>query len=176
MDLRIVKTKRAIKQAFLELRVNTPLEKIRVKDICDLALINKTTFYKHYRDIFALGSEIENEAVELVIDNFIAKDDIFCDPIQFITELPKALNAHREILYPLFHDNFDKLFILLEDKLKRRYSTTMQTDAENILLTFAIGGTLHTLRSLKFERNCDDEILAKKTAEILTKINEIRTL
>ena len=107
MDLRVVKTKRAIKQAFLQLRATTPLESVRIADICKIATINKTTFYKHYRDVFKLTAELEAEAVQLVMENFSAKDAIFSDPKGFLTELPKALNANREILFPLFHDNFD---------------------------------------------------------------------
>lgn len=176
MDIRVVKTKRAITQAFLQLRATTPLESVRIADICKIATINKTTFYKHYRDVFKLSAELETEAVQLVMENFSAKGTIFSDPMGFLTELPKALNANREILYPLFHDNFDKLFILLERQLKGIYSSENRTDEEEILLTFVIGGTLHTLRSLKFERNCDDVVLAERMSEILAKVNEAHSL
>ena len=174
MGLRVVKTKRAIKQAFLKLRATTPMERIRIADICKNAVINKTTFYKHYRDIFKLAAELETEAVDQVMASFPAREAIFRDPMFFLTELPKALNANREVLYPLFHDNFDMLFLLLERKLKDLYSPENRTDEEEILLTFAVGGTLHTLRSLKFERNCDDAVLAEQMAHILAKVNELR--
>ena len=174
MDLRIVKTKRAIKQAFLELRCHSPLEKIRVTDICEIATINKTTFYKHYRDIFTLSAQLENEAINLVMESFPAKDEIFQNPMYFLTELPKALDANKEFLFPLFHDNFDKLFSLLEKQLKDCYGAADSKEEEDILLTFAIGGTLHTLRSMKFERDCDDVLLAQRMAQILSKVNELR--
>ena len=48
MDIRIEKTERAIKNAFLELRSRKPLGKITVKELCSLAAINKSTFYSHY--------------------------------------------------------------------------------------------------------------------------------
>ena len=51
MDIRIEKTERAIRNAFLELRAAKPLEKITVKELCSLACINKSTFYSHYEDI-----------------------------------------------------------------------------------------------------------------------------
>ena len=175
MDLRIVKTRRAIKQAFLKLRETMPLEKIRVTDICRSATINKTMFYKHYRDIFTLSAEIENEAVALVMESFSAKDELFRNPMCFLIELPNALDANKDILRPLFHDNFDKLFILLEKQLKNRYGAADSTEEEDILLTFAIGGTLHTLRSAKFERNCDDTVLAERVSQILAKVAQLRT-
>ena len=49
LDIRIEKTERAIKQAFMELRREKPVEKIRVKELCDRACINKSTFYAHYQ-------------------------------------------------------------------------------------------------------------------------------
>ena len=45
MDIRIEKTDRAIEKAFMELRARQPLEKIRIKDLCTLAKVNKSTFY-----------------------------------------------------------------------------------------------------------------------------------
>ena len=50
MDLRIEKTERGIKNAFIELRSRKPLEKITVKELCESARINKSTFYAHYKD------------------------------------------------------------------------------------------------------------------------------
>ena len=129
---------------------------------------------KDYRDIFALSAELENEAIAMVMESFPAKDEFFQNPMYFLTELPKALDVNKEFLFPLFHDNFDKLFSLLEKQLKNCYGTADSKEEEDILLTFAIGGTLHTLRTLKYERNCDDVLLAERMAQILSKVNELR--
>ena len=56
MDIRIARTDRAIEKAFMELRAKNPLEKIKIKDLCALACINKSTFYAHYEDIYALSA------------------------------------------------------------------------------------------------------------------------
>ena len=58
MDLRERKTKRAIKDAFLQLRVKKPLERIRVKELSELAQISKATFYLHYKDIYDLSEQL----------------------------------------------------------------------------------------------------------------------
>ena len=63
MDLRIEKTKKSIRNAFIELRTKKPLEKITVKELCALACINKSTFYSHYEDIYALSEAMEQETV-----------------------------------------------------------------------------------------------------------------
>lgn len=170
MDLRIIKTKRGIKDAFLKLRNTLPLEKMKVKDICELALINKTTFYKHYEDIYALANEMENEVTDLVVSCFTEKDDIFVNPILFIKGLPKALSQNQTLLQPLFHDDLDKFFLLLEKKLKDYYGISANSMEEKIRLTFLIGGTLHTLRTMKYEYDCEDAVLANNLSEIISKM------
>ena len=68
MDIRVARTDRAIEKAFMELRAKNPLEKIKIKDLCALACINKSTFYAHYEDIYALSSGLETK----VIGNILA--------------------------------------------------------------------------------------------------------
>ena len=46
LDLRVEKTERGIKNAFIELRSRKPLEKITVKELCESARINKSTFMR----------------------------------------------------------------------------------------------------------------------------------
>ena len=55
MDLRIERTRKCIKDAFIELRKSKPIEKITVKELAALASINKATFYSHYNDIYDLS-------------------------------------------------------------------------------------------------------------------------
>lgn len=44
MDLRVAKTKNAIINSFLSIRAKKPLEKITVRELCQMAMINKSTF------------------------------------------------------------------------------------------------------------------------------------
>ena len=69
MDLRVKKTKNSIINAFLKLRAKKSLERITVKELSDLAEINKATFYLHYKDIYDLSETLENELFERVFNN-----------------------------------------------------------------------------------------------------------
>ena len=42
MDLRVIKTKKNIRDAFLELRKKHTLDEIKVNALCEKAMINKT--------------------------------------------------------------------------------------------------------------------------------------
>ena len=62
------KTKTAIHNTFLELRSKKPLEKITIKELCEKAQINKSTFYSHYKDIYDLSDQLETDVVASVIE------------------------------------------------------------------------------------------------------------
>lgn len=53
-DVRIIKSKRDLRNGLISLLDEKPFEKITVGDICARAMINKMTFYKHYTDKYAL--------------------------------------------------------------------------------------------------------------------------
>ena len=57
MDQREIKTKRAIKNAFLMLRAQKPIEKITIRELAALAEISKATFYLHYQNMTELLEE-----------------------------------------------------------------------------------------------------------------------
>lgn len=63
-DRRVVKTKRAIHMAFARLLSEKEINDLTVRDIADLADINRKTFYNYYAGVYAVLDEIENEVVE----------------------------------------------------------------------------------------------------------------
>lgn len=63
-DARVRYTQRVIKEAFLTLLREKPVNKITVKEVCELAELNRATFYSHYSDCFALMKNIEQELLE----------------------------------------------------------------------------------------------------------------
>ena len=103
MDIRIEKTQRAIKNAFLELRSKKPLEKITVKELCALACVNKSTFYSYYADIFALSEFMESETITSIVKNISAQQqDPFQDPEIFTRNLYMALLSNNSLISILF--------------------------------------------------------------------------
>ena len=53
-DLRVIKTKRALSHSFYTLLETTLFSSISVNQICENALIHRTTFYKHFYDKYDL--------------------------------------------------------------------------------------------------------------------------
>lgn len=54
-------TKQQLEAAFLELYRTTPIEKITIRSITELAGFNRCTFYAHFTDIYDLVNQIESE-------------------------------------------------------------------------------------------------------------------
>lgn len=72
IDIRVRYTQMIIKKSFVELLRTKHISKITVKEICELSQINRSTFYKHYQDVYALMEGITeemNEEFRKVIEN-----------------------------------------------------------------------------------------------------------
>lgn len=164
MDLRIVKTRRAIHDAFMQIRATTPLEKVRVRDICERALINKSTFYNHYDDVFALSDELEDELVDQCIEGFEYKDRLFSDPALFFQNVPTAIEARRDEMEVLFAGRMQVLYQKLQRRMRRLYTAEATTPEQDVLLTFVIGGAMYAMQELGDEGRYDAEQISDATA------------
>lgn len=64
VDLRIVKTRANIKNTFIELLSEKEFNEITIQNILDKALINRSTFYKHYSDKYELAEQLVDEVLK----------------------------------------------------------------------------------------------------------------
>ena len=84
MDLRIQRTRKNIRDAFIELRSRKPIEKITVKELAEAAFINKATFYQHYEDLYDLSESMENELIDNIISSIFRGLGDSKSPMYFI--------------------------------------------------------------------------------------------
>lgn len=171
MDLRIQKTLEGIEQEFLALRAKTPLNKIKVNEICTNAIINKSTFYRHYVDIFDLSGKIEDKTLDMVMKNFSAIDCLFTNPEDFISGLLAAIQKFNQRIQVLFGDRIDVFAYKVEARLKSHYLSSTYSPEDDIIMSFLIGGASHVFLNPKY----DIETNAKTLAALLRNI-ELRPL
>ena len=161
MDLRVIKTKNNIRDAFLELRKKHTLDEIKVNVLCEKAMVNKTTFYNHYQDIYDLSEELETEVLDNFLNNFQDIDMMLTDSQRFINGMHTVLESENEMLRIVFRDKMDELIDRIEKKIRNYYAKEDQ-----MLISFLIGGSIHLLMKSK-NKNEDVE---KFLVEIIAKI------
>ncbi len=69
-DGRVRYTKMAIHNSFMELIKRKPFSQITLKEVCALAEVNHSTFYRHYKDIFDWKEQLEASIMEH-LENFL---------------------------------------------------------------------------------------------------------
>lgn len=65
-DLRVQRTKRAIKAAFIELVNEKGFANVTIKEIAARAIINRQTFYNYYQDKYDLTEQLNDELLEIL--------------------------------------------------------------------------------------------------------------
>lgn len=125
-DLRVIKTKQNIENSFVSLLEQKDFHKITVQDILDKALINRTTFYKHYADKYQLACTICDRIFKLfqssVQERFSCteKNEI----MDVLKTLYKGLSLHRKEILSLLkvHTDtihlYDDLIVFLKDSYR----------------------------------------------------------
>lgn len=171
MDLRSERTKRSIINAFIELRAKKPLEKITVKELSEIALINKATFYSHYNDIYDLSEQLEKEAVDTVLKSIPHPESLITHPKQGTAELSFALMSQSKLFDTLFSHSraailTNRLEQGLKDKIYAMYPEYKNNLEWDITLSVLIQGCFHAFMSHASDTDMQHLI------EIIGNINE----
>lgn len=117
-------TKQAIRDAFLALLNERPLNRIKVKDVVEACGVNRNSFYYHYESLPALIEEIIAERVQELIRNHPTPDtveDCFDAALEFVLENKRAL---LHIYNSLNRDIFERYLMDV-----CRYVVTVYVDA-----------------------------------------------
>ena len=106
-------TKRLLRESLLGLLEEKPVERITVKELCERAELNSSTFYAYYQDVVQLYYEMGNELVDALLDYV---RDIGADRVQ--TEPMLAYIKERREMFALLIYNGQ--FMDMNAPLQRR--------------------------------------------------------
>ncbi len=131
MDKRIIKTKHAIKTAFMQLMQSKDANDITVSDIAATAQINRSTFYLHYSDTEAVKKNIEDEIAEKVTARIKLFDPnrVYESTYALFTNLTDALDEAEVV----------KKYLLYSPASKRIIANLKETVVEICLENFGRG-------------------------------------
>lgn len=123
-DRRILRSKSAIRNAYLLLLGQMDSSEITVTDIADHADVDRKTIYNYYEGIDAIRNELENELV-LKISSSLEQtgfSGFLQDPKTFLESVHGAFTTYRDLTIPLFRmNNGTSVFQKLRDSLSSRY-------------------------------------------------------
>ena len=110
-DRRVKYTKMVLKQSLLELIADRPISKVTIKEICDLADVNRGTFYKHYNDQYHLLNEIQSELDSEMRATIEKKLTLSSSSVDIITETIRCMAAQSSFCKILCSDYGDGEFL-----------------------------------------------------------------
>lgn len=147
-DLRVIKTKKIIYEALIELMKEKPFEEIKVSNICSKALINRTTFYSHYEDKYELLVEFINK-LKNEFTNELNKNKNIINPKEYYVELVKLFMNHieknKEIYTAIINKNKNSIMMdILSNSANNEVAKRMEVCninvPSNIITKFYLGG------------------------------------
>ena len=123
---------------------------IKIKDLCALACINKSTFYAHYEDIYALANALENKLIESILASVPrTNDSVALHQAETLTrELFHAFMQNQRAVNILFSGSRQGIFAnSIEKGLRQRFEEADPTFAADlnrgILLSFCVQGCFY---------------------------------
>ncbi|MDV2686149.1 TetR-like C-terminal domain-containing protein [Alkalihalophilus lindianensis] len=131
LDRRKKYTRMVLKESLITLLKEKQISSVTVKELCELADINRSTFYSHYTDQFDLLNKIEDEILEdmnqtLSSYNFNEEEEA----LQMTEKILEYVAANRDVCQTLLSEHGDRQF---QHKVMRiTYEFTMKNWVEII--------------------------------------------
>ncbi|MBQ7360515.1 MAG: TetR/AcrR family transcriptional regulator C-terminal domain-containing protein [Lachnospiraceae bacterium] len=180
-----IRSKEWIRKAFMELLSEKDFKKITVTDIVNHADINRSTFYVHYSDIFALVDEIENEIIDrsITLISEIKYESIFQNPTPFLKALTEPLKVNQELYNLLLHTDFAQrklerikdIFVELSLNSPEVPDDLRSSKLFIVRINFFIGGIINTYQQwMQGKLGCTlDEITEEIAALFISSAKDI---
>ena len=154
-DLRIIKTKKILFDSLLKLMKKKNFEKIKISDICEESLINRSTFYAHYEDKYELLIDLFEDQKKVLLKEFEDNENkIFSK--EYLMELLNILIDHidenRETYSAILANNRNGILIdFLIDAIEKDVSEKLKGNSEikisdlplDIIVKFYAGGLIN---------------------------------
>lgn len=144
--------RKRILEEFWALYRTRPLEKITVRELCEKARCNKTTFYYHFQDTRAVLEELERESIPRDIYELMV--DLMLDPTsdlliaERLAERRESFERYCHLLGPAGDPAFRQY---AKDTIREAWSTRLSIDYnaldkhDRLLAEFVLSGTTSLL-------------------------------
>lgn len=154
-DLRVVKTQNILYTTLLDLMKEKTFEEIKVSDICNHALINRSTFYAHYNDKYELLAEFIQE-LKNSLTGELKKNKNISNTKEYYLEMIKLFLDHidekrESYLAIMIHNRNSITMDIIYDVLDHDITSHLQQDnsleqnkiPRSIIAKFYIGAVVN---------------------------------
>ncbi len=174
-----IRSRKMIRESFLELLKEKDISKITVTDIVNKADLNRSTFYAHYMDVRAITEEMENEVINKMIEilkKFEFKN-FFNNPTPLLLEVSRFLESNQDIYKILLKVNEAESFL---KKLKNEFAKYMMSDTDipeylkdskmvNLRISYFAGGIINMYQDwFNGSLNCSLNDIALEVSKLLS--------
>ncbi|WP_066151072.1 TetR/AcrR family transcriptional regulator [Halalkalibacter krulwichiae] len=155
MDRRKKYTRMVLKNSLMTLLKKKQISAITVKEICEIADINRSTFYSHYLDHYDLLYKIEEEIIEdmyktLSSYNFTKEEET----LQMTKKILEYIASNYEICQTLLGEHGDRSFEkrimgITQQFTMKNWTTFNDIDpkASEYISLFIVSGSIHAIKS-----------------------------
>lgn len=173
MDRRVLRTKRMLKDALLELLKDSEIEEITISELCRKADVNRNTFYAHYSVPADLLREIEDDLVSSILKQVapdIQQGDYELLLTNVFTSLANSAPMSKVMQYSIRSGDLMRKFInQVKPQVIAIWENQFSLSQEdiNIVYEYTTGGTVTLLKEW-IEGNFQEtpEEMAEKAAKL----------
>lgn len=150
-DLRVIKTKKNLYESLLYLLKEKTFEEIKVSDICEKALINRSTFYAHYNDKYELFVDLIDVLKKSLAEE-LSKNSHISSSKEYYLEMLKIFMEHmdskKEIYSAIMVHNrnsviIDMIYDTLNEDIKKRVEREHKNIPSDIIAKFYLGAVFN---------------------------------
>ena len=172
-DRRVRRTKKLLTQALTQLLQEKQINEITVKELTDLADMNRGTFYLYYKDMFDMLEKIEDgmfEALDAIV-SLHEHDDVSQQTKPILLDLFRFIEDNQEMCRVLLSPHGDMNFLhrlneVVREKCLRAWPNIRKEKGEadfDYHYSFVVFGCAGIIRAW-VNRNCPES--AEKMAEM----------
>lgn len=168
---RVTMTKQLLKDALVSLLEKNDIYNISIRELCEVADVNRSTFYKYYGSQFDLLADMENDLIQMV--NQVVEDNpaqaekivlIICQNIEENIDLCRLLVNNN--VDPAFPEKMFSQATMIRNEIFRRLGNSEGAEIEYMynLLTYG------SYQALRVWINKENRESPEEFAKIIDKI------
>jgi AcrR family transcriptional regulator len=152
LDQRVRLTQSLLKSALVQLMQEQHISKISIRAICEVADINRSTFYAHYSSPFELLQQIQQEVL-VNLKNYLNKQVLDEDnplSVQVLTRVMEYIKDNEDLFKALLSENdnlsFKKEIIEMAQIISIQQNPSLNEKNHDYVQAFGLTGAISILK------------------------------